>query len=89
MAEGARLEIVCRVYSSAEGSNPSLSAIPEDRLRSRLRLRRERNECENKCESVDAEMRETKRTRQTKVTQRAREMTSDSMTLSKVKVEAE
>ena len=26
-AEGARLEIVCVVYSGTEGSNPSLSAI--------------------------------------------------------------
>ena len=26
LAEGARLEIVCAVYSSTEGSNPSLSA---------------------------------------------------------------
>ncbi len=28
LAEGARLEIVCVVYSGTEGSNPSLSAIP-------------------------------------------------------------
>ena len=27
LAEGARLEIVCVVYSGTEGSNPSLSAI--------------------------------------------------------------
>ncbi len=27
LAEGARLEIVCAVYSGTEGSNPSLSAI--------------------------------------------------------------
>jgi hypothetical protein len=26
LAEGARLEIVCAVYSGTEGSNPSLSA---------------------------------------------------------------
>ncbi len=28
LAEGARLEIVCVVYSGTEGSNPSLSATP-------------------------------------------------------------
>ena len=30
LAEGARLEIVCTVYSGTEGSNPSLSAILTD-----------------------------------------------------------
>jgi hypothetical protein len=29
LAEGARLEIVCVVYSGTEGSNPSLSAISD------------------------------------------------------------
>ncbi len=33
LAEGARLEIVCAVYSSTEGSNPSLSAIFSNTIR--------------------------------------------------------
>ncbi len=33
LAEGARLEIVCAVKSGTEGSNPSLSAILEKRLK--------------------------------------------------------